>query len=236
MKRGFIRALWGIHDNSHRLLKRRFRVDKNVQSVLNNKFKHQFKVYILGDNNYRVMVDLGFNCVLVDKRPYLYDLVKHQYRNKLELIKYAFDEDKYTELVYLDWDCFPTKNIPEDIWQNMKSKGVFQANLQQYRNIKAPWRMTDPRKVPNGGFLYLGDSDLPDQAIKFWEECGSPDNDEIGWARLCDELSGGWQDIDYYWQNFESMYSNLWRGSVYNESLLLEKKDLCFIHHQGGNK
>lgn len=233
MKRGFIRALWGIHDSGHRITNRRFRVDRNIQSILNNEYNEPFKVYVLGQDNYNGLIDLGFDCVLVDKEPFIFDLIKHQYRHKLELIKYAMEEDGYDEIVYLDWDCIPQKKLPNNFWDEMNKKEVFQANLMLYHRRKAHWRSEELRKVPNGGFIYLRDKSLPQKAIDWWEELGNQDNDEPSWARITDEMMGGWKGIELYWDKFEPMFCDLHKSSPYSDEQL-SKKDLCFIHHQGG--
>lgn len=233
MKRGFIRALWGIHDRSHRITQRRYRVDRNINEILKNGYTEPFKTFVMGSDNYETLSNMGLNCELVTKNPSLFDLVKHQYRNKLEIIKYAMEEDGYDELVYLDWDCVPTRELPKNFWQELGKKESFQANLQVYHRRKAHWREEELRKVPNGGFIYLRDKSYPDRAIKLWEELGKGDNDEPAWAKLTDELSGGWEGIAFYWDHFEPIFCNLHRSSPYSEELLLSKRE-CFRHYQGG--
>ena len=233
MKRGFIRALWGVHQRDHRITRRRFRVDKNVKFIVNSKFNAPFLTYIMGEENLVNMRSLGFNCKMIDKNPAPFDLIKHQYRNKLEIIKYAMEEDGYDEIVYMDWDCFPQKSLVRNFWEELGKKESFQANLQMYHRRKAHWRNKELRKVPNGGFLYIRDKSLPNRAIKFWEELGSGDNDEPAWAKLTDEMTGGWQGVEKYWELYEPMFCNLHRSSPYSEEEL-NSKDLCFIHYQGG--
>lgn len=232
-KRGFIRALWGIHDEGHRITRRRFRIDKDITSILGNKNNEPFKVYVMGEENYEGLKSYGFDCVMVDKNPAPFDLVKHQYRHKLEIIKFAMEEEGYDELVYLDWDCFPQKKLPSEFWKELNKKEVFQANLQMYHRRKAYWRKGELRKVPNGGFIYLRDKTLPRKAIEWWEKLGSPDNDEPAWARLTDEMTDGWQGVDLYWEKFEPMFCNLHKSSPYSPEQL-SSKDLCFLHRQGG--
>jgi hypothetical protein len=231
MKRGFIRALWGIHDDSHRILKRRYRVDRNILNIYKNKFNEPFRVYVMGRDNFNHLRKMGFDCTLICEEPYKFDLVKHQYRHKLEIIKNAMLD--YDELIYLDWDCVPKKEIPADFWNKLGKKEVFQANLQQYHRRKAHWRNEEQRKVPNGGFIYLRDKTLPEKAIKYWEELGEGDNDEPAWAKITDDISGGWNGIETYWKLFEPMFCDLHKNSPYDSSVLSEKNK-CFIHYQGG--
>jgi hypothetical protein len=231
MKNGFIRALWGIHGEEHRFLKRRDRVDKNILNISRSLFNSQFVSYVLGEENYRFLKYFGFNCVLVDKEPYLFDPIKHKYRNKLEIIKYAMENDKYDEIVYLDWDCVPLKMMDDNFWNILRKKEKIQANLQIYKRRKVKWR-EDKRKVPNGGFIYIRDKTIPSEVIKLWEELGKEDNDEPAWAKYIDNYCGTWIGIEKYWNLFEPMVCNLWMYSVYPDELI-NKKDLYFKHFQG---
>ena len=233
MKRGFIRALWGIHSKLHRITRRRYRVDDNISTILKNKHNDPFKVYVMGEDNYQWLKNQGFDCVMVNENPAPFDLIRHQYRHKLEIIKYAMEEDGYDEMVYLDWDCFPQKQLAKNFWEELGKKESFQANLQIYHRRKAYWRKTELRKITNGGFIYLRDKTLPQKAIDWWEKLGMGDNDEPAWARLTDEMSGGWKGVDHYWELYEPMFCNLHRNSIYSAEKLASK-DVCFIHYQGG--
>ncbi|MFA7219301.1 MAG: hypothetical protein WC119_02195 [Synergistaceae bacterium] len=233
MKRGFIRALWGIPDSSHRITKRRFRVNKNIQFIKDSKFNQPFKTYVMGRDNYEGLKELGFDCELIYEEPSKFDLIKHQYRHKLEIIKHAMEVDGYDELVYMDWDCFPQKQLPNSFWDEMGKKEVFQATLQMYHRRKAYWRDEELRKVPNGGFIYLRDKTLPQKAIELWGKLGKGDNDEPAWAKLTDDIAGGWKGIEKYWELFEPMFCNLHRSSPYTPEKLATK-NVCFIHYQGG--
>lgn len=235
MKTGFIRGLWGEFDKSNRITKRRFRVENNIKDILLNKFNEPFKTYVYGKENYDGLISFGVkDCVLLDCKPSGFDIVKHQYRHKLEIIKYAMEIDKYDELIYLDWDCVPKKKIDDTFWTLLRNKSEFQANLQIYRRKKCPWRTKDLRKIPNGGYIYLRNSTFPGKAIYYWEKIGRPDNDEPAWAKLTEELTNGWKGAEMYWDLFEPMVCNIHRSSPYSQELL-NKKNIYFVHYQGGS-
>ena len=99
-KRAFIRALWGIYDNSNRLLARRKRMDYDMKVIKRNKYNEPFIVYVLGKQNFKHAKNFGFNCVLADENPAPFDLITSQYRNKLEILKYAMEEDGYDEIMF----------------------------------------------------------------------------------------------------------------------------------------
>lgn len=233
MKTGFIRGLWGIFDNSHRITNRRFRVENNINKTLRNKYAPSSQTYVFGKENLIGLEKLGVkNLTLIQEDPFKFDLIKHQYRHKLELIRYAMEVDGYDEILYLDWDCYPTRSLPDDFWEVLRGKGVFQANLIQYHRKKCFWREVDQRKVPNGGFLYIRDKTIPARAIEYWDEMPQ-DNDEPAWAKIVEDLMGGkWTDINDYWNRFEPEWCNLHKSSPYSPEQLKSKKS-CFIHYQG---
>ena len=232
MKRGFIRCVWGIYDNSHRITARRQKIDGDIQRIKNCKFNEPFKVFVYGEDNFVRMQKEGFNCELVDKSPNPFDLIKHQYRHKMELIKYAMEVDGYDELVYMDWDCVPQKPLISTFWEDCSKRGSIQACLQMYFKKKCHWRPCDQRKVPNGGFIYLKDKTLPSRAIKCWETMPQ-DNDEPAYALLIDKMMGGWTDTEknmkIFWDTHEALFCSLWRGSPYPKELI-DTKDVYFIH------
>ena len=233
MKRGIIRGLWGIYDNSHRITRRRYRMDKDIARIKSVMHKEQpFVVYVMGEDNYRMAAKEGFDCKLVEEKPFCFDLVKYQYRNKLEILKYAMEEDGYDELIYMDWDCVPTKRLPENFWDVLHQKEKFQACLQIYHRRKAHWRKKELRKVPNGGCIYIGDKAIVREAIRLWEVHNKQDNDEIAWAKLTDNMMGGWKGTETFWKMFEIPFCNLHRGSPHPKEKL-KSKDVCYIHYQG---
>lgn len=232
MKRGFIRCVWGIYDNTHRITARRQKIDGDIARIKTNKFNEPFKVYVYGKDNFERIQKEGFDCVMIDESPNPFDLIKHQYRHKMELIKYAMEVDGYDELIYLDWDAVPQKKLPDDYWEKLSQRGPIQACFQMYHKKKCHWRPQDKRKVPNGGFLYIRDKTFPDRAIKYWETMPQ-DNDEPAWAKLIDELMGGWKDTEssmkLFWDVYEVPYCVLWNSSAFPQELI-DTKDKCFIH------
>lgn len=200
-----------------------------MKTIYSNPFNTDFVVYVMGTDNYNQVKQYGSKCVLVNKDPFMFDIVRHQYRHKLEIIKMAMEE--YDEILYLDWDCIPQKKLPNNYWDILGKKEVFQANLQIYHCRKCHWRKSDIRKVPNGGFIYIRDKSIPSKVIKLWESIGG-DNDEPSWAKFTDDYVGGWQGIEKYWELFEPTLCNLHRDSPYSKDLLKSKNE-CFKHFQG---
>ena len=231
MKRGFIRCVWGIYDNTHRITARRQKIDGDIKRIKECKFNEPFKVYVYGQDNFDRLKN-DFDCIMVDACPNPFDLIKYQYRHKLELIKYAMEVDGYDEVVYMDWDCVPQKKLPDDFWGKCSQRGVIQGCLQQYRRIKCTWRKTDRRKVLNGGFLYIRDKTIPNEIIEIWKTMPQ-DNDEPAIARYLDKLLGTWDNsercLKEVWDTYETPFCVLWNSYPWTKEKI-ETKDKCFIH------
>lgn len=247
MKSAFIRGLWGIYDRSHRILNRRYKIDNDIKNAINNKFTTPFVVYVFGRENYNQLLktgieEKGHRVVLIHEESSKFDLVKYQFRHKLEIIKYAMEVDGYDEIIAIDWDCYPVKEFPIDFWEEMRKKKPIQGCLQQYKREKCLWRDSYVGKVrvPNGGFLYLRDKEAPKKLIEMWENppINKPDTDESAYAMYVDYLMGWkwtddtWQsNTNYYLENFEPKFCRLRRMSVYTEQENVQYKDTCFVHH-----
>ena len=231
MKRLIMRAFWGVNDKSHRLLNRKYRVDGNIKGLLKSKNNTEFITYVWGKDNYEHLTKLGFKCVLVYDEPFQWDLIKYQYRHKLEALKYAMEVEGVDELLHVDWDCVPLKKADDKMWEQLSKKDVFQSNLMQYHRIKAKWRKSDRRKIPNGGCVYIKDKNVPAELIKVWETMKGP-SAEPPMAKFTDNLMGGWKGINEYWKRFEMPICNLHRSAAFPIDLI-KTKDVYFVHYQG---
>lgn len=234
MKNVFMRALWGIQDDSHRILARRSRTGSQIVKSLTDQTGFEFITYVFGEDNYKEITSLGVkNCIMIDKNPAPFKLLGEQYRHKLEAIRYALEVDKYDAMIHLDWDCYPIKPLPTNFWNIMGKKEAFQANLFRFKKLKCPWRTIDRTVVPNGGFVYMRDKSYPAEVIKIWEKELYGNSAEPPLAKFVDNLMGGWKGVDYYWDLYEAECCKLKRGSPHSKENNA-KKDLYFVHHFGG--
>ena len=241
IKRGFIRVLWGDYSNQHdegwvTPSGRRSKMDKEILLALENEHNPKFQVYVFGEKNYDCLLSLGVekmgcNITLLNKEPWIYNPQTEFWRHKMDMLDYAMHEDGYDEIIYLDWDCIPIKPIFTDLWDRLHKKTAIQANLMMYRRRKCLWRKTDWRKTSNGGFIYIGNREITKKLIEVWE--GLPAEmkfwDEICISKLTDDIIGGWQGVNAYWENFEPDVCNLRKKSGSDE--MAAKKDVCFMHY-----
>jgi len=242
MKRAFIRALWGSNDVSQdegwiTPSKRYERMDLDIKLVLSEEYQHPFRVYVFGKENYEYIKSKGIeDCVMVNEEPVVWDLQKEFWRHKLDILRYAMEEDGYDEIVYLDWDCILVKEMPDDFWKILGKKEKIQANLQFYKRRKCLWRKGDHRKTSNGGFLYIRDRNVPSELIEVWEGFDEQTKfwDEISISKYIDNCMGGWKGIDEYWKLYEPEVCNLAIVNNKNRSAfsedILSGKGACFEH------
>jgi len=242
VKREFIRSLWG-NVSQHR-------EGKIQKEILSTKDKNWFVVLTFGIDNHNWLEENGFRSILINEAPVIWDLETEMYRHKLEVFREAFNY--FDEIVFLDWDCIPIKDIGNS-WKNLNKKESFQANLFQYRTKKCLWRVNDQRKVCNGGFAYFRESSIPSKMIDFWDEFHIwVDNqqkirnekgkdlrfrekclifdDEPAMSKYIDWASGGeFCGLEKYWDLFEPEICNVRRKSAFSKEMI-GSKESCFIH------
>jgi hypothetical protein len=250
MKRTFVRALWGNIFTPDNLASRGTKVKMDISNHLNQSSTFPMVVYTFGELNHKNLLDMGVHSRLISKEASIWNMETELYRHKLEVFKYAMDD--FDEIVYLDWDCVPTKKIPIDFWDMLNKKESFQANLFQYLTKKCLWREDDQRKVTNGGFVYIREKQITNLFIQYWndfkewttkqkesrskkgkdlrfrEKCLIFD-DEPSMSKYVDEYLGKWQGEQIYWNLFEPEVCNLRKKSVYSKDLN-DSKDACFMH------
>ena len=229
MKRKFVRGIFGVKEDDRRFHKCRQVIDKDVEYCLHNKFDLPFTAYVFGEDNYKQLVDLGIEAVLIDKRPIVWDLDTQMMRHKLEFFKAALEDND--EIIFLDWDVLPIKEIPDNIWDNLNLKSPLQAILRRYKRTKAPWRSEDRNMIPCAAFVYIREKYIADDLIKSWEDLGRPWSEEVVLAKYMDDMSNGWQGMDYYWDNFEPDYFVLeQRLTIAYPKEYRNQKDKCYHH------
>ena len=228
MKRGFVRGLWGIYDDRHHFKHRR-KLDNDIKLLKHNMYAQPFKAYVFGEDNYKYLVDQGFDCKLVDKKPIVWDMDKEQFRHKIEIWRCGMED--FDEIVHLDWDTQLIKPLPSDFWEVLEQKASVQAILRIYHKSKAKkWREVDKRKVCCASWVYMRDKNIPDELIAQWEEMGRPWSEEEVLSKYTDGLVGGWKGIEKYWETFEPPYFTLEGGCKVFDDELLATKDVCYQH------
>jgi len=228
MKRSFVRVLWGTYNENIRHSRHRNKINNDIRLSTYNKYSPKYATYVFGDDNYKHLIDLGIDCKLVDKRAFVWDAQKEQFRHKLEAFKFGMEE--FDEIVYVDIDTMPVKCIPENLWSVLRQKQAIQAILRMYHRKKACWRKTDMRKIPCAAFVYIRDKSIPYKLIDIWEKIGKPWTEETVMAIYTDDVLGGWLGVEKYWDAFEPDFFALLDGCTVYPEELMSKKNICFKH------
>ena len=242
MKRGFVRALWGIYDHQgRRLYKRRTKMDYDIKVLTHNKYSEPFITFVFGEDNYKYLTEeVGLNpstVRLADKRPIVWDIDKEGMRHKTEAFKLGMEE--FDEMVFLDFDTQPIKPLPLDFWEVLAKKERIQAILRCYKKRKISWREQDCNRIPCASFVYIRNKDIPLEFIRLWEK-HSEDRmwEENIMARYVDNIWGEWKGLEAYWDEFEPMCFSSplligWENYLPEEKTKI--KDICFRHFDSVN-
>jgi hypothetical protein len=229
-----VRVLFGNKVQSNNpVIMRRHKMDPDIDEVIRRKDLmpiDSFTVFTLGEENHEYLLSKGFQSNLVDKRPYIYDIGKYCWGNKLLLLQYALNLFG-TPILYLDWDCLPKRPISH-LNDEFKPKSCISGNLMVYCCNKCYWRTEAKRTIINGGFLYIESIPVINGIIQTWHEIqnsGHTDsNDEIAIMKYLDDLNGGWIGLDKYKELYEptGICSLNAKGYWIN-------KDALFAHYLG---
>lgn len=231
----FVRALWG----SFSLVEgksppRRIKIENDIKMALKHDIQFPFCVYVFGEENAKILEDYGCTVKLLDKRSIVWDMDKQQFRHKLEVFNVAAQEHK--EMLFLDWDTLPIKQIPVDFWETFKKKESLQATLLQYKRVKVGWRGSgDCRKIPSGSFVYCRDEAVTAELIKTWERLGNPWSEEVVMARYLDDVNGKWVGTDEFLRRYDPELYYLPRQFVWGNDVREIKKQnavFCNFNHK----
>lgn len=230
MKTEFVRTLFGNLTD---------KIKSEIQYSIKNdieKFGFKFICYTYGEENHKYLIDRGINSVMKSKENFIYEY-KISLRHKLESYKYAAED--FDEFVHVDWDCNLTAKVPDNIFDKMREKGEMQACLYKWHHLVGKWRsravnIEEIKCFANTSFLYIRNKSLPQEAIKIYNDDTitinrwKKGNDEMVISYLFDQISGGWQGLEYWEKNFEPEYSMQGLTPVFTN-----KSNAIFLHDGG---
>jgi len=208
-KSSFIRCVWGVTDKNFMSgHNRRIKVGNDILFAKMNPYEPLVKVYVFGEENYKILIDMGFNCTLISKESYVFNREKEEYRHKLEAWKYG--QNDFDEIVFLDWDCMPLRPIDYDFWDVMRRGSKIQATIYMYMREKALWRLDkDPRKISAATFVYMKEPNIANDIIKIWESLNRTWREELALTLYIEKINNGWRGTEDYKNKFEPLYHTL---------------------------
>lgn len=228
MKRGFARTLWGFYGDERPLYRCRGNMDADLELQLLSKYEPTIDIttYVFGEENFKQLVDKGLKCKLIDKRPMVWDGATQMFRHKLEVFKYAIED--YDEFVFLDLDCILIQPLPTNFWEKHYEKASIQGSLMQYKRRKMKfWRKTNQGANPCACYIYIREKKIPEELIQTWEAIGKPLSEEVVIAKYMDDMIGGWQGLDKYYELFEPHFFSVSQRIIYTNP---KPDPQCFYH------
>jgi hypothetical protein len=167
----FIRALWGDY---------RSFINEIPDTPLFDEL-----VYVWGVENMKFLNNLGYETKLVSVNPLIHKDEIEKFNHKIDCFDFASDD--FSEFIFLDWDVKLIKNIDDDFLINLNGKSfaaplyAYPKNFLNLSNIsndqrtnfwlenqikhmrKFKWDLDELMVLPNAGFFYCSDKDIPKQ-------------------------------------------------------------------------
>ncbi len=214
-----IRILWGDFERY------------SNQIINAKKYNLNEKVFVWGKENHQKLTSLGYDCHLINEQPYDYEIAdNHTFisynslTHKIFGLKIALD--LLDEVLFLDWDCIPTKPLDDNFYEQIRLKNSsLQVPLYCYpkmafdvmrsqtddivmnkffdvldKNISQHSHvLNDSYVLPNTGFFYCNDVEIINdllEVIKGNDLQGIPD--ELSVLLYTKDLG-----LDWYIDNIE---------------------------------
>lgn len=239
-RRGFFRVLFGNPFNQPVGTQRNVTIDIACMRFNALEDYHKVPVLVFGSDNCRKMIDLGFSCILIDRRSVI--TIGSGGRGiglSHKLLAYEVAMNMFDEAIFLDFDCQQVKTLPKTFWIDHAYKDTFQASLFRYRYHKSAritWRKTDSKLVPNGGYVYLRGKEIAKQLIQMMlllrGRGHNINNEETVLAAYVDHSGSGWQGVDNYMAKHQPPHFHF--GDV-EHALAKPLPSDPFVHYCGAN-
>jgi hypothetical protein len=239
MRQAFIRGVWGSYQDykkskskiEYYMRESRNKIDGDIKLVTLNPHEKTLNlmVYVFGEENYKMLVDKGFQCKLINKKPNIFEIEQNWWIHKLEILKAASND--FDEFVFMDWDCIPFHDMPVDYWDMMRKKMSIQVPLRMYKKRMAYWRKEDQRKISCAAFIYIRDKNITNELMETWKRMNANVTEEAVLSRYIDDAIGGWGGVDKYLQMAEPnlCYLHLPKYEMLPKEILDAKKK--FLWH-----
>ena len=155
-------------------------------------------VIVWGEDNFKYLSNLGYECILADTNPNIKDpdsieAVVEIYQHKLEALEIAMKV--HSKILFLDWDTNPVKKLDDKFWSTFEGVS-FQAPLYSYplnmnkevpylndhkpsinwANIhteysgKYSWTWNNLCIMPMAGYIYLSDPLQASKLLEFYRQ------------------------------------------------------------------
>lgn len=145
-------------------------------------------VYVWGSENHKKLLDLGYKCVLMSDSETIHNNENTKFLHKLIGLKEAsLHHDKF---IFMDWDVELDKELDDDFFKEFDNKEFLMptysypneyltltdkllddgarnwTNQQIIEMEKYGWREDDIIVLPNAGFIYCSNPDIPNRLLE----------------------------------------------------------------------
>lgn len=145
-------------------------------------------VYVWGSENHKKLLDLGYKCVLMSDSETIHNNENTKFLHKLIGLKEAsLHHDKF---IFMDWDVELDKELDGDFFKEFNNKEFLMptysypneyltltdkllddgarnwTNQQIIEMEKYGWREDDIIVLPNAGFIYCSNPDIPNRLLE----------------------------------------------------------------------
>jgi hypothetical protein len=240
----FIRAFWG-----------NIKVDKEKYIT---EIRHAGKsrvdelVYVWGDDNYNILTSFGYQCHKMSSEPFEYgddlsELASAFFMHKIQAIRRGIE--MFGEVIFLDWDCWPIKQIDDEFFKNLKNQNkrlqiplysfpkegyleeVFKrwpkipekykkVAINHYENVKMGfYDFGNNMVIPCTCFVYCSDITYFDEYMEVYENNKSMYSEECLWYLL---LKNKCETLDEYIKTYEPLVCNAKHNSHFNQKDLYD--------------
>lgn len=211
--RGLYRVLWGNpwRDDKKRNYYEKFSTALRFDFLWlkNNPFEIAARTpfFVFGTDNERRLSDMGFKCILIDRRHTIYPH-SHTYLHKI--MAWDMATSIYDQSVCLDIDCQMVSELPHDFWEMHDQKEDVQVPL--YYSTKgesySPWRDGDGKLYkPCACYVFLRGNAIAKKILATMEKVKSgltvDFTEEVVLAKVTDDIVGGWKGAEEYAKRFE---------------------------------
>ena len=164
----FVRAVWGDMD----------------LSLIPQSPQYDEIVYVWGIDNKIQLDTMGYNTILCDRNKFnfKYSSILYEFIHKLISIEKACN--KFSKILFLDWDYFLEKELDDTFFNSLNSKTFlapiyeydintiqsdtdihsFSYNMFNYLNNMS-WKNDSKAIIPNAGFIYISNPQIGSELL-----------------------------------------------------------------------
>jgi hypothetical protein len=158
-----IRTFWGNLDDRYLAQIHRAKEDKLNEVV-----------YVWGNENFKKLTSIGFECKLMSEKPYDYTISSrhtlYDHKNLIHKLK-VIDRGviDYKEILFLDWDCIKIKPLNKKFFELIQNGSAFKVPLYMYSKRALDWMIEENQNTEISPFFVKLKSFVEQHSFKFNE-------------------------------------------------------------------